>query len=155
MVAGIVSCFVAFFVGQAILSGEGIQAHIGDPGALRAVIAGGLSVGVISLLALGVGALVRRSAGAIAAIAAIFGLLFALPILVGLLPSRWAEGIGKYLPGAAGLATIGRDGTSSGLSPWVGLGVLCLCAAAALGEQAESGAQCSRSAGGFGRMTTT
>jgi len=59
-------------------------------------------------------------------------LLFALPILVGLLPSRWAEGIGTYLPGAAGLATIGSAGHSSGLSPWVGLAVLCLWAAAAL-----------------------
>lgn len=128
-VVGIVSCFAAFFIAQSILSGEGIQAHIGDPGALRSVVGGGLYLGVVSLLALGVGTLIRRSAGAIAAV---FGLLFVLPLLLGLLPARWAEGIGKYLPGLAGQALFGVPRGTSPLSPWVGFGVFCLWAAAAL-----------------------
>ncbi len=128
-VVGIVSCFAAFFIAQVILSGEGIQAHIGDPGALRSVVGGGLYLGVVSLLALGLGTLIRRSAGAIAAV---FGLLFVLPILLALLPARWAEGIGKYLPGHAGQALFGAPIATATLSPWVGFGVLCLWAAVAL-----------------------
>ena len=45
LVVGLVSCFVAFFVGQAILSSKDIQAHIGDPGVLRAVVGAGLYLG--------------------------------------------------------------------------------------------------------------
>ncbi len=128
-VAGIASCFAAFFIAQSVLSGEGIQAHIGDPGALRSVVGAGLYLGVVSLLALGVGMLIRRSAGAIATV---FGLLFVLPILIALLPGRWAEGIGKYLPADAGAAVFGSAQSTSTLSPWVGFGVCCIWAAVAL-----------------------
>ena len=86
LVVGLVSCFAAFFIGQAILSAKHIEAHIGDPGVLRAVTGAGLYLAVLGLLALGIGALIRHSAGAIAAV---FGLILVLPGLVGALPSSW------------------------------------------------------------------
>ena len=67
-VTGIISSAAAFFTGQAILSAKGIQAHIGDPGALRSVIGAGLYLAVLGLVALGLATLIRRSAGAIAAV---------------------------------------------------------------------------------------
>jgi hypothetical protein len=128
-VAGLVSSFAAFFVGQAILSSKHIEAHIGDPHVLRAVIGAGLYIPVLALLALGIGALIRRSAGAIAAI---FGLIFVLPGLVLALPSSWSNAISKYLPSNAGEAIFRTIRDRSTLSPWVGFALFCGYAAAAL-----------------------
>ncbi|MEA2589607.1 MAG: type transport system permease protein [Actinomycetota bacterium] len=127
---GIAASFGAFFVGQAILSGKGIGANIGDPGALRAVVGAGLYLAVLGLLALGLGTLIRRTAGAIAAV---FGLIFVLPGIVAALPSSWNTAISPYLPSNAGQAILGAGrGGAAALSPWVGFGVFCAYAAAAL-----------------------
>lgn len=129
-VVGIAASFAAFFVGQSILSGKGIQAHLGDPGALRAVIGAGLYLAVLGLLALGLGTLIRHSAGAIASL---FGLLFVLPGVVSALPSSWSNAISPYLPSDAGQALIGSGhGAANLLSPWAGFAVFCAYAAAAL-----------------------
>jgi ABC-2 type transport system permease protein len=129
-VAGIVSSFAAFFVGQSILSSKHIQAHIGDPGVLRSVLGAGVYLAVLALLALGLGALIRHTAGAIATI---FGLIFVLPGLVFALPSSWSNAISKFLPSNAGAAmfrTVRGGGPT--LSPWVGFALFCGYAAAAL-----------------------
>lgn len=129
VVVGVVSSFAAFFVGQAILSDKGINAHIGDPGALRAVVGAGLYLAVLGLLALGLGALIRHSAGAIAAV---FGLVFVLPGIAAALPSSWDKAISPYLPSNAGQAIIGSSHGAASLSPWAGFGIFCAYAAAAL-----------------------
>jgi ABC-2 type transport system permease protein len=130
-VVGVGSCFAAFFIGQAILSGQGIQAHLGDPDVLRSIVGAGLYLPVLGLLALGIGTIIRHSAGAIAAV---FGMLLVLPSLALLLPSGLSDGIGKFLPSNAGQAIIATGTRSSGdLTPWVGFGVFCLWAAVALG----------------------
>jgi len=128
-VVGLVSSFAAFFVGQAILSSQHIEAHIGDPNVLRSVIGAGLYLAVIGLLALGMGALIRHSAGAIAAV---FGLIFVLPGVVLALPASWGNAIGKYLPSNAGQAVFRTVRGGSTLSPWAGFGVFCAYAAVVL-----------------------
>jgi len=136
LVVGLVSCFAAFFIGQAFLSTQGIQAGLGDPGVVRAVAGSGIYLAVLGLLALGIGTLIRHSAGAITAL---FGIFFALPILLQTLPSSWRDAIGKFLPSNAGGAisrTVQAGADSPGgpvLLPWVGLGVFCLYAAVTLG----------------------
>jgi ABC-2 type transport system permease protein len=93
-VVGLITCFSAFFIGQSILSAKFQQAAIGDPGVLRAVVGGAVFLAVIGALGVGLGALLRRTAGAIAALV---GLLLILPILVSFLPSPWNSDISKYL----------------------------------------------------------
>jgi ABC-type transport system involved in multi-copper enzyme maturation permease subunit len=133
LVVGLVSCFAAFFVGQAILSSQGLQAHLGDPGVLRAVAGSGLYLAILGLFALGIGTLLRRSAGAISAL---FGVILVLPVLVQTLPSTWTDSIARYLPSNAGeaishtMAAGPRIGPM--LSPWGGMGVFMLYAAVAL-----------------------
>jgi ABC-type transport system involved in multi-copper enzyme maturation permease subunit len=135
LVVGVVSCGAAFFVGQAILSSHGIEAHIGDAGVLRAVVGSGIYLVVLGLFALGIGTLIRRSAGAICAL---FGILLVLPVLVQTLPTAWTNAIGKYLPSTAGQAiaqTVQAGPNSRGgptLSPWMGMGVFFLYAGVAL-----------------------
>lgn len=120
------AAFGAFFVGQAILSGKELGVSVGAPGALRSIVGTGLYLGMLGLLALGLGTLLRKTAGAIAAL---FGILFVVPVIVSLLPSS-INRIQKYLPSNAGQEIVFGSGQSTGdvLSPWVGFGVFCLYA---------------------------
>jgi ABC-2 type transport system permease protein len=127
------ACLVAFLVGQMILSAKGIGVTLGAPGALRTVVGTGLYLAVLGLLALGLGTIIRKTAGAIAAV---FGLIFVLPAVASLLPSSM-NSIQKFLPSNAGQALIengARHSTSTAaqLSPWAGFGVFCLYAAITL-----------------------
>lgn len=120
-VVGLVTSFGSFAIGQAVFAGEGVGASLGDPGVLRAVVGGALYLVAIGVLAIGIGTLVRRTAGAVTALVAV---LMVLPIVTGFLPSSWNENIGKYFPARAGTAvfTVVRDANS--LAPWTGFAVL-------------------------------
>lgn len=121
-----VAAFGAFFIGQAILSRQDLGVAISSPGALRSVVGTGLYLGVMGLLSLGLGTLIRKTAGAIAAL---FAILFVVPVIVSLLPSS-INGIQKFLPSNAGQEIVFGSGQSTAdvLSPWVGFSVFCLYA---------------------------
>lgn len=130
LVIGLAACFSAFFIGQGILSAKFHAAAIGDPGVARAVIGGALYLAVLGILGVGLGALLRRTAGAIATLV---GLLFILPILVSFLPSPWNDDISKYLPmRAGGVIFRARPPTGGDLSTAVGFAVFCAYAAVVL-----------------------
>lgn len=121
--------FIVFFVGQAILSGQGINIAISHPGVLRALIGVPLFLTAMGLFGLFLGAIIRSTAGGIAALA---GLVFVLPPIVGLLPSSVADSIDPYLPGNAGGAiwTITPDPNT--LAPWAGFAIFCAYVAVAM-----------------------
>ena len=121
LVTGLVASFAAFWTGQVIFASNGLDASIGDPGVLRAVVGGALYLAGVGLLGVGVGAIVRRTAGAVAALVA---LLFILPLVMGFLPSSFQEAVGKYFPAQAGMAIFNVVADPRALSPWVGFGVL-------------------------------
>jgi ABC-2 type transport system permease protein len=129
------ACLTAFFIGQAILSAKGIGVGLGAPNVLRIVAGTILYLAVLGLLSLGIGALIRKTAGAITAV---FGMIFVLPVLSGLLPASMSA-VQKFMPSNAGQAIItggtnARGATS--LTPWIGFGVFCLYAIVALGAAA-------------------
>jgi ABC-2 type transport system permease protein len=129
LVVGLVASFAAFTVGQAIFSAKHAEAHLGDPGVLRAVIGGAVYLCLLGAIAIGLGAILRRTAGAIATLV---GFLLILPILVSFLPNPWNDDIGKYLPSEAGAAIFHVRPRGVTLSPGGGLAVLCAYAAASL-----------------------
>jgi ABC-2 type transport system permease protein len=130
LTVAIASCFAAYFAFQAFLpAGDGMRTSLSDPGVLRAVIGAGLYLTVLGLFGLGLGAVVRSSAGAIALL---LGALFVPSLLVNLLPQSWQGTIGPYLPMYAGDAIYAVHHESRALLPWPGFGVFCLYAAAAL-----------------------
>jgi ABC-2 type transport system permease protein len=124
------AAFAAFLAGQSILGRQHLAVSLSQPGVARAIIGSTLYLAVAGLLGLGLGTLLRSTAGGISAL---FGLLFAVQIVAGFLPGSWSQDVGKYLPAQAGLAvtTVRPDPTSS-LSPWAGFGVFCLYAAVLL-----------------------
>jgi ABC-2 type transport system permease protein len=129
LVAGILSSFAAYFVFQLCLSDDALQTSIGDPGVLRAVTGGGLYLTTLGLLGLGLGAVLRSSAGAIATL---LGMLFVPPILISVLPATWQDNVGRYLPMMAGDTIYSLHHEANALGPWTGFAVFCLYAVAAL-----------------------
>src|SRR5215472_15708980 len=129
--ASLPAAFAAFLAGQSILARRHLSVPLSQPGVARAVIGSALYLAVAGLLGLGLGALLRSTA---AGIAALFGLLFAVPIAVGFQPGTWPADAGKFLPAPAGQAvTTAAPDPASSLPPWAGFGLFCAYAAAVLG----------------------
>lgn len=129
-VVGLVSCFAAFWVCQAILAPKQAGLSITGPGVLRAVIGGALHLVLIGVIAVALGTALRRTAGAVAVL---FTVLLVLPGLVTLLPAPWNNDITLYLPNSAAAAMSAVVRFPNLLSPTVGLLVLCAYTAATLG----------------------
>jgi ABC-2 type transport system permease protein len=109
---------IAFFASQAILSRHQIlQISFSHPGVARSVIGGAVYLMLVGIFALGIGAIVRNTAGAIAAFAGIF---FVIPPLMNILPSSWNDAISKYLPGEAGRQLFSLPHDANSLSPAAG-----------------------------------
>ena len=142
LVVSLVTSFLSFFVGQAVLSGAGVSASLfhtttvpanvnmspgpngqnGPPNytfvgtdvvhastVLTAVVGTALFVTVVALIAFGLGAIIRHTAGAITST---IGLMFVLSIIIQLLPDTWRWDIMRFFPDAAGRVisvTIGPD----------------------------------------------
>lgn len=123
LVVGLATAFGAFYAGQVWFSKRGIGAALGDPGVLRAVIGGGLYVAASGLFGLAMGALLRRTAGAVTAAVA---LLLVVPPLTNILPGAWGDAVVRYFTSNAGqqISYVHQNGNY--LSPWVGFGVYCL-----------------------------
>jgi ABC-2 type transport system permease protein len=127
---GELASFGAFGVGQAILHGKDAGVSLGDHNVLRVVIGGGLYIAVVGLLAFGLGALVRRTAGALATF---FAVLFLPSALIDLLPSSWHDTVMKFAPANAGTQIMNIHRQHAMLTAWNGLGVLALYAVAITG----------------------
>jgi ABC-2 type transport system permease protein len=117
LVVTLVASFVAFFLGQFLLASTHADVTLSGPNVLRAVVGTALYVTLCGLFAFAAGAVMRHTA---AAITAVIGLLFVVPILVHLLPSNWYQDVERWLPDAAGRAisaTVGGQDPNL-FSPW-------------------------------------
>ena len=134
LAAGEAAGFIAFFAGTAALPDRVPAPTLGQPGVLRAVVLGGAGYCLIGLLGVGLGAIIRHTP---AAIAVLVGGVYVAAQFVAVL----AHSLMPYLPVsivANSLSTV-RPVPGEGfhfLSPWAGLAVLSLYAAAALGAGA-------------------
>ena len=170
LVVSLVTSFISFFVGQAVLSSSGVSAslfhsvtipqnanvtcpqrgQVSDgsglpPGCkmvfsgtdlispttvLLAIIGCALFVTLVAIIAFGVGAIVRHTAGTIAIVIAA---LFIIPVLEHALPNSWQWDFMRFLPDAANRVvsvTIGGNADPHLWSAWPQLGVTALWAVA-------------------------
>lgn len=127
LVTAIPGAFGAFFVGQKLLGVH--STTIGAHDVLRCVIGAGLYLGAVGGLAVGIGFIIRNTAGGIAAL---FGLLLVVDGLAHALPESWQRWIVPYLPSEAGSSVFSLARDQNTLAAWTGLGVLCAWAAASL-----------------------
>ena len=119
----LVTSFISFFVGQALLSSHHLSVALTAPDALRSVIGAALYVTVAGMIGVALGGLLRNTAAGISTFAAAF---FVIPPLTGLLPASVSDHLSQYLPSNAGEALWGGTrGVTNVLSPWTGFAVLC------------------------------
>ncbi|WP_194916163.1 ABC transporter permease [Catenulispora rubra] len=80
LAVGEVLAFGTFVLGQNALSAKHLDVSLDDPGVARAVVGCGVFLAAMALIGLALGFLIRRSAGAVAAL---FGLFFLSPMVFG------------------------------------------------------------------------
>jgi ABC-2 type transport system permease protein len=138
LAAGILGVLGSLVAGRAILPGNGFTAANGHPPlsladepTLRAAAGTVLYLGLVALLSLGVGTVVRDTA---AAVTAILGLLYGFPVIaVFVTDPVWHARLQKLAPMTAGLAIQATRGLDElPIRPWAGLGVLAAYAGAAM-----------------------
>jgi ABC-2 type transport system permease protein len=124
LAAGELSAFASFFIGQAVLTPATARATLGQPGVLRAILMAGAYPAQIALIGLGIGALIRHTAGAICALVSV---LFVVPLLF-VTPSMQNFGQ-KFLPHPmAALSLTAVKPVAQTLSPGLAFGLLCVYA---------------------------
>jgi len=122
--ATLVAALVAFFTAKGVLAAADVTISLTAPGVLRAMVGSALVLAITAVLGVAFGWLLRSAIGAVAAL---FGVLFVLPLLGMVLPQ-----LDPYLPSNAAAAVMQAGSAGEGLSPWAGLGVFAAYGAAAL-----------------------
>jgi ABC-2 type transport system permease protein len=133
-VPAVIACLIA---GRLLLPAAGLDpAHgyalvsIAHGPTLRAAVGSVVYLGLIALLSLGIGTVVRDGA---VATGIVLGLLYLPPLLAQLVSGPWRRHIQQIAPMSAGLAIQAtRNIRSLPISPWAGLGALAAWAAGML-----------------------
>jgi ABC-2 type transport system permease protein len=140
LVVGQVSVLATFLVGRAIIGDRpirGFTAPLSEE--LPKMLATGMSVVGLALIGLGLGAVLRSTAGAVTSVVVI---LYVVPRFVVSLPDPWNARIGSVLPedltrqlaGEVPIAVgLEKAGAGIGLSPPAALAVMALYAVVAVG----------------------
>ena len=122
----------AFYVGQTILHSNGYvdengypAASLGDPTTLRTVAIAAVYPVLLTVLSLGVAAIVRSTA---VAISIVLGVLFVPWVVGGLLPERLSHTVEEASP----MVGIAAQEQGAPMGPWAGIAVTAAWAAAAL-----------------------
>jgi len=113
----LVSNFVAFEIGQRIFAGKHLQVGLGHPGVLGAIFFGAVAVSLIAVVGVGLGGVIRHTAGATTAMAV---LIVGGVTLGQLLPA----GLRGYLPGTALQAAVTVHRSPGILAPGAAIVVL-------------------------------
>lgn len=129
LAAGEITAFAAFTAGQAVLQAPAPHATLGQPDVLRAVLMAGAYPALVALIGLGLGAVIRHTAGAICVLV---GVLFVLPFAFAPLSPAIQNASQNFLPHPMANAMTAVRPLPGTLSPWLILGVLCAYAVATL-----------------------
>ncbi|THV33527.1 ABC transporter permease subunit [Glycomyces buryatensis] len=119
--------FVTFFAANALLSGTDLAGvSLGDENVVRALFGYVAMVAYLGLLGLGIGAILRNSAGSIGFYV---GVIMILPNLATLLPWNWVSDVVPYTPGnvvnsIAYIDTSGLDLSYGESWLWMGIWLL-------------------------------
>jgi hypothetical protein len=129
-VVGEVISFASFLIDSSFWRGKGVALSLSSPHAMQAVIGGGLYLAGSAILAFGLGAMLRHTAGAITSGV---GLLFVVTILASFLPDNWQNHVNKWLPfNAGGQVWATQHVHGSDLGAWTGFGVFMIYGAVAV-----------------------
>ena len=135
LAVGEISAFAAFLAGQAVLQAPAPHAALGQPGVLRAVLMAGAYPALIAVIGLGIGAVIRHTAGAICVLV---GVLFVLPLLFTPLGTSVQNASQNFLPHPMANAMTAVIPLPHTVAPGLIFGLLCAYALGALAVGAWS-----------------
>ncbi|MDA5285174.1 MULTISPECIES: ABC transporter permease subunit [unclassified Streptomyces] len=130
LVVGLLTSFISFFLGQAVLGDRSIG--IGEDNVLRAVIGAGLYMALISLFSMGVTAMLRSQMLALGILMPFF---FLVSTILGAVETT--RKVAQYFPDQAGSKIMqvvpgAMDSGETPYGPWGGLGIMVLWTLAAV-----------------------
>ncbi|GAA3886921.1 ABC transporter permease [Leifsonia kafniensis] len=117
-VVGAVATIGSFLIASPILAGQDLHASLFDPDVISALLGGALYLAFVSVFALAIGAILRSSAGGIAAA---LGIILLLPIVLQMIPAEWAGDLLPYLISNAGMGMFGLTMGAVSLEWWQNL----------------------------------
>jgi hypothetical protein len=117
LVIAVVGVFVTFLVDSGVLSNTPAALTISSGGVVRSLFGATVYLGLVGVIGVALGALLRSVAGAISALVAA---LMLVPGLISLLPTAWHNAIQPYLPSVAGESMYSLHQAAHTLSPVVG-----------------------------------
>jgi ABC-2 type transport system permease protein len=130
LLAGVVGVSGSLLAARAVLPGNGFTPANGyaylslaDPLTRRAYLGSVLYFGLVAVISLGLGFVIRDTGGTIAAVLTLF---YGSPLIAMFVTdAKWAHRIHRYSPMDAGLAiTSTRDFATTHIGPWAGLALL-------------------------------
>ncbi|MGW5424741.1 ABC transporter permease [Streptomyces sp. NPDC003943] len=130
LLVGLATSFLAFFLGQSLLGTH--RTSIGADNVLRAVIGGGLYMGLIAIFSMGVAAMLRSSMLSLGILVPFF---FLVSQILSAVPK--AKEVARYFPDQAGSKIMrvvpnAMNSEKAPYGPWGGLGIMLIWVAAAL-----------------------
>jgi ABC-2 type transport system permease protein len=128
LIVGFVTSFGAFFLGQALLGDH--RTSLSDPGVLRAVLGGGLYMGLIAMFSMGIAAMLRSPMLALGILMPFF---FLISNILGNVDAT--RKVGQYLPDQAGskiMQVVTPPDDTAPYGPWGGFAIMVLWVVAAL-----------------------
>ncbi|MFE3327486.1 ABC transporter permease [Streptomyces sp. NPDC059176] len=127
---GMATSFLAFFLGQSLLGEH--RTSLGAENVLRAVIGGGLYMGLIAVFSMGVAAMLRSS---LLSLGILMPFFFLVSQILSAVP--YAKDVARWFPDQAGSKIMqvvpqAMNSEAAPYGPWGGLGVMVLWVAAVL-----------------------
>lgn len=129
----LVTVLLSFLGAQLFLTGTDMEAGLGDPGVLGALVGTSAGLALIGVLTLAFGSLLRSVAGAVGAY---IGGLVLLPEVASMLPIEGIADLVRYTPVPASATLMTTDPAPGMLEPVTALLTLCAWAAAGLAAAA-------------------
>jgi ABC-2 type transport system permease protein len=122
----LLAAVISFEVGQQVFASKQLEASFGHPGVDRALVFAAVGVSLVAVIGVGLGGLIRHTAGATSALVMV---IVGGAVLGQLLPA----GLRQYVPGSALEAAVTVHHSPGLLRPDAAIVVLALYAAIALG----------------------
>jgi ABC-type transport system involved in multi-copper enzyme maturation permease subunit len=114
LLLGVVIAFASYAVASPFYTRHGVDLSLTETANLRALLAVPVYLTLVALMGLGLGFLLRHTAGAISSLV---GLFFVLPIITNFLPGTMGKDINKIVPSNAGSAMMATHATTANGNP--------------------------------------
>ena len=110
-----VGALLSFLIGSPLAPESIAGTGLGDDGVLRVLLNAGLYLGLVAVIGVALGVIVRSSAGGIAILV---GALLVVPPLTSFLPASWSDAITPILPSTAGDGMMALHTPDGAHGPW-------------------------------------